>query len=113
MPTRRFQPPERGIYDAQGGEYFGDTSYATYNYLRGGMADRVKSRHFEAALKHVDGESATASVVDLGCADGVFLPSLSARFASVTGVDIRPEFVAMATAVVSDMGLANTTVHCT
>lgn len=63
MPTRRFQPPDRGIYDAQSGEYFG--------------------------------EPATAGVVDLGCADGVFLPSLSARFASLIRGVVRRDVAAL------------------
>lgn len=114
MSAPRFRPPARAIYDELGGEYFGDTSYATYNYLRGGLADRVKTLHFDAALKYCDENGlAGGSAVDMGCADGVFLPSLDQRFASVTGLDIRPAFVEGASAVIDRMGLSNTTVHCT
>jgi 2-polyprenyl-3-methyl-5-hydroxy-6-metoxy-1,4-benzoquinol methylase len=114
--TTRFVPPRRAIYDHRGQEYFGDTSYATYNYLRGGVSDRVKRRHFEAALAHVERAPRpprSSTVIDMGCADGVFLPSLDARFDRVIGLDIRPEFVAAASDVISGMELAHTTVHCT
>ncbi len=110
--TTRFVPPRRSIYDDRGQVYFGDTSYATYNYLRGGASDRVKRRHFEAALAHVEHTPRSSTVIDMGCADGVFLPSLDERFDRVIGLDIRAEFVAAAQDVIAGMNLRHTTVHC-
>ena len=54
MPQSLFVPPPRTVYDDRAGgsnEYFGATSYATYNYLGGGLIGTIKTRHFEVALR--------------------------------------------------------------
>ena len=113
MLGQRFVIVDRAYYDELGGEYFGDSSYATYNYLGGYLSGLIKRRHFEAALRFVDRHDPGPKAVDMGCADGVFLPSLDRRFDHVRGIDIRPQFIAVAQHLIDRMHLANTTVACT
>ena len=113
MSGQRFVLVDRALYDELGGDYFGDSSYATYNYLGGGLSGLIKRRHFEAALRFVDEHDLGPRAVDVGCADGVFLPSLDRRFDQVLGIDIRAQFIAVAQHIVDRLHLGNTTVACT
>ncbi|MGZ4769663.1 MAG: class I SAM-dependent methyltransferase [Ilumatobacteraceae bacterium] len=116
MAPRLFVPPPRSVYDRAGGggtEYFGTSSYATYNYLGGGLVGTVKTRHFEVALRLAQALGVKGDVVDFGCADGILLASLDRLYDTVVAVDIRPDFIAIADAVVAELGLSHTTTFCT
>lgn len=88
-------------------------TYAEYNYLRPGLIPKLKAKRFETALQLAKlwmgrGESA----IDLGCADGIFLPSLSAHFQHVTAVDTVPKYLGWAQALVSRLKLQNVELIC-
>jgi 2-polyprenyl-3-methyl-5-hydroxy-6-metoxy-1,4-benzoquinol methylase len=112
--TRHFtSPPPELFADPVSEEYApGHATYASYNYLSGGPVARIKSLHFEAALRLAAPWFHDASAIDFGCADGVLLPSLARRFKRVLAVDVKPEFTAVAARVVSRMNLTNVTVTC-
>ncbi len=82
--------------------YSGCRSYSEYNYLRPGWASKFKIAHFKMALKLAKEIPKESSVIDFGCCDGVFLPTLSRYFDDVVGLDLRPEFIEMAKIVVKD-----------
>lgn len=116
MPPPLFVPPPRSVYDDRAGgsnEYFGATSYATYNYLGGGLIGSIKTRHFEVALRLAQSLGVKGEVVDFGCADGILLASLDRLYDSVVAVDIRPDFIEISDAVVRHLGLSHTTTLCT
>jgi 2-polyprenyl-3-methyl-5-hydroxy-6-metoxy-1,4-benzoquinol methylase len=87
-------------------------TYASYNYLGAGVGSYVKSLHFDVALKLARPYFGRGKVIDFGCADGIFLPSLSRLFPSVIGIDRDPRFVDVARRVVRELGLANVTLVC-
>jgi 2-polyprenyl-3-methyl-5-hydroxy-6-metoxy-1,4-benzoquinol methylase len=110
---RLYRPPPPSVYDAMDGEYLGrSSSYAAYNYLGGGPVSHVKSAHFEAALEEAAPLFGDAAVIDFGCADGVFVPSLARHFGSVLAIDQREDFVARTRQVVDACGLSNVEVLC-
>lgn len=87
-------------------------TYTEYNYLGSGLAARIKSRHFEVALRLTQDLFGANHAIDLGCADGVFLPSLSKHFASVCGIEQHPPFARLSRSLVESVGLPNVTVLC-
>jgi SAM-dependent methyltransferase len=107
LGSRLFVKPPANVYGAAGGP-----TYTGYNYLGGGPVAWVKRRHFEAALDYARPWFDRAPVIDFGCADGVFLPSLSRRFPSVRAVDLSPIFTDLAQRVVDELALDNVRVVC-
>lgn len=106
----RFVSPPANLYSS--GQYYGRfATYSQYNYLRPGIIARLKRRRFEVALS-LAGEYLGQGAIDFGCADGIFLPSLSMHFSSVVGIEARPESCALAASVASALKLANTRVVC-
>lgn len=93
-------------------ESHGARTYAEYNYLRGGLAARVKLSHFEKVLALSRPYFNHANVIDFGCADGVFLPSLCKHFNHVVGIDIREEFVTASRVLCGNLGLENVELFC-
>lgn len=93
--------PEKGI-----------KTYSKYNYLRPGVASFLRTRHFEHALQLTKEYFHKCNVIDFGCADGPFLPSLAKYFNGVVGIDNNPDFVDLASKVVSAAGLENTKLIC-
>lgn len=93
--------PEKGI-----------KTYSEYNYLRPGLASFLRAKHFEYALRLTKEYFQGCNVIDFGCADGPFLPSLARYFNHVVGIDWEPEFVAQASKVVNLLGLTNTGLIC-
>jgi len=59
-------------------------SYTSHNYLKPWIYSALKIRHFEAALYLTKEYFHKCNVIDFGCADGVFLPSLAKYFNKVT-----------------------------
>src|SRR5205823_4768227 len=70
---------------------------------------RLKRRRFETAL-HLARPWFGAGAIDMGCADGIMLPSLSRHFSTVVGVDTNPKATAIAEEVAST--LPNVRVLC-
>jgi 2-polyprenyl-3-methyl-5-hydroxy-6-metoxy-1,4-benzoquinol methylase len=110
---RLYMSPPAELYTDRDSTYHaGGATYTEYNYLGNWPVRTVKSLHFEAALRASRDQFGAATVIDMGCADGVFLPSLANHFPHVIGIDRRPDFIAIANDVVSKMGLTNVELIC-
>jgi 2-polyprenyl-3-methyl-5-hydroxy-6-metoxy-1,4-benzoquinol methylase len=109
---QRFVTPP--LVTLEGYQYLpGYETYTAYNYLRAGrIASRVKRLHFEMALALTADHFGRARVVDFGCGDGPFLPSLARYFPEVVGVEARSEFAKLAERVVAAARLDNARVLC-
>jgi 2-polyprenyl-3-methyl-5-hydroxy-6-metoxy-1,4-benzoquinol methylase len=105
MVKNRFIFPPKISVD--GYEFAGCSSYSEYNYLRKGLASKIKRRHFEIALDLVSEHFHKENVIDFGSGDGVFIPSLSHYFNHVAAVDLDPIFFDMSKKIVEKMGLEN------
>jgi 2-polyprenyl-3-methyl-5-hydroxy-6-metoxy-1,4-benzoquinol methylase len=109
---RHVRLPPASAYSHKQTEYApGYTTYASYNYLRGGLIARVKAAHFEAALR-MTRPWFGANAIDFGCADGVFLPSLAHWFSTVVGIDRDPDSVDIADTAMRAVGLADVRLIC-
>ena len=106
------RPPVDAYLSAESNYCEGCKTYTEYNYLKPGLASQIKSWHFETALELTKDYFHHCNVVDFGCADGAFLPSLSKHFAHVYAVDRNPGFVKTASGLVRTMGLGNVELLC-
>ena len=103
-----FVLPDRTAVQASAGN---DQSYAIYNYYGSGPIAAAKRRRFQLALDLAkDLESQT--VVDMGTADGLLLPTLAKNYQRVVGVDINPDFVERTKRLASAVELHNVEVFC-
>src|SRR5580693_4791377 len=55
-------------------------SYSEYNYSFTGISSYIKTGHFETVLQLTKEYFHKCNVIDFGCADGIFLPSISKYF---------------------------------
>jgi 2-polyprenyl-3-methyl-5-hydroxy-6-metoxy-1,4-benzoquinol methylase len=113
LSQRLFIPPplvrlENYSYKPQ----HGSDTYSEYNYLRPGIAAKLRALHFEHALSLTRPYFHKGNVIDFACGDGPFLPSLSQYFDHVTAIDRAPAFTAVASRVVEAAGLRNVSVLC-
>ena len=106
------QPPLEAYSSAESHYYKQYKTYAEYNYLRPGLISYIKTRHFELSLKLTRDYFHKCNVIDFGCADGVFLPSLAKYFNLVTAIDRAPKFIELSAKLVSAMGLHNVELIC-
>jgi 2-polyprenyl-3-methyl-5-hydroxy-6-metoxy-1,4-benzoquinol methylase len=105
-------PPEDAFTNGRHGLYIGKFgSYSHYNYLRGGLVSRIKRGHFEMALRLARRSFGTA-VIDVGCADGVFLASLARHFKQIAALDVREDFIKVADDLVRQSGWDNVKTLC-
>jgi 2-polyprenyl-3-methyl-5-hydroxy-6-metoxy-1,4-benzoquinol methylase len=111
---RYFIAPSLSDFGLQSGstQYAGYSTYSHYNYLRPGMVSRIKRQRFEQALRLVSDLFGKASAVDCGCADGIFLPSLSKHFQHVTAFDLLPQDVETAQRLATQLKLSNVDIFC-
>ena len=113
MKHKYFIKPPIDIYQSVGSRYYQEyKTYAEYNYLRGGFSSYIKIWHFEMALKLTQKYHHHCNVIDFGCADGVFIPSLSKYFNRVVAVDKIPDFIKISSKLVSTLGLNNVELIC-
>ena len=87
--------------------HFGCNSYSHYNYLRKGIIPSIKRRHFNLALILTQKGFHRFNVIDFGCADGVFLPTLSQYFPFVVGIERNEIFLSFAQRIVETTKLEN------
>jgi 2-polyprenyl-3-methyl-5-hydroxy-6-metoxy-1,4-benzoquinol methylase len=106
------RPPADAYLSAESDYSEGYRTYTEYNYLNPGLASRIKSWHFETALELTKEHFHNGNVIDFGCADGAFLPSLSKHFNHVCAIDRNPGFVKTASAAVQALGLGNVELLC-
>ncbi len=90
----------------------GIKTYTEYNYLRKGIGSFLRTRHFEYALRLTKEYFHKYNVIDFGCADGAFLPSLSKYFNNVVGIDIRADHLRVASKLIETAGLNNVRLIC-
>jgi tRNA G46 methylase TrmB len=108
-----FIKPAADVYLSSESHYYKQyKTYAEYNYLRPGISSYIKCWHFETALRLTKGYFHNSNVIDFGCADGVFIPSLSKYFNHVCAIDRNPSFVKIASALVSTQNLSNVELVC-
>lgn len=111
VKTNYYSPPEK--VTIEGYTYSGKySSYSDYNYLQPGIASFMKIRHFEQALKLTREYFHDANVIDFGCADGPFLPSLSKYFNHVFAIDKSSIHLKIASKLVNIMYLNNVELLC-
>lgn len=95
------------------GEYRpGYKTYTQYNYSGSGIASFLKTWHFETALRLTKDLFHQANVIDFGCCDGPFLPSLSRYFNSVVGIDVNPDFIEIASKLCEELKIKNIRLIC-
>ena len=87
-------------------------SYSEYNYVGSRIDRKIKKLHFNKALDLALKRGSHQTVVDFGCADGFFLPSLSSYFSEVFGIERNPRFVRTARELIDRRKLQNTQVFC-
>lgn len=111
---RYFIPPDDSFFKtiedpsfvAQNGK-----AYSYYNYLSG-FGSGTKRQHFEIALRLTRKYFHASSVMDFGCADGIFLPSLAKYFNHVVAIDANSTQCKIASQLVRAHGLVNVEVIC-
>jgi 2-polyprenyl-3-methyl-5-hydroxy-6-metoxy-1,4-benzoquinol methylase len=107
------RPPMEAYDTLEGPNYFLQyRTYSEYNYLRPGLFSLVKIRHFETALRLTKTYFRRCNVIDFGCADGVFLPSLSKYFNRVVGIDRNPGSIKICEGLVNRLSLGNVKLMC-
>ncbi len=87
-------------------------TYTAYNYLGSGIVPSIKRNHFEVALRLTNNFFHKCDVIDFGCADGAFIPSLAKYFNHVVAIDIRRESIEICSNLVSELSLNNVTLFC-
>lgn len=108
-----FTPPpyimlEDHIYDLK----TGTQTYTQRNYLMPGVGSLLRVRHFDYALRLTKKYFHKCNVIDFGCADGPFLPSLAKYFNNVLATDKNPKFMELSAKVVSAADLKNIKLLC-
>jgi len=103
-----FIRPPLEIFTDASRTYFGQfRSYSHYNYLRPGWIQTLKRSRFEKALVLSRPFLGGGAALDLGCADGILLPSLARYFDQVVGVDHDAASLSVAQALVDAIPLPN------
>ena len=90
----------------------GYESYSEYNYIGSRIDRKIKKLHFNRALELALKRGSSQTVVDFGCADGFFLPSLSRYFSEVFGIEQNSRFAHTARVLKDRRNLQNTQVFC-
>lgn len=101
-----FASVEEPAFTAQGGK-----AYSYYNYLSG-FSSRIKKLHFGAALNLTKQYFHKSNVIDFGCADGIFLPSLARYFNHVIAIDTNVTLCQTAQSLIETHELGNVEILC-
>jgi len=93
--------------------YFGQwRTYSEYNYLRPGPISWIKRGHFRKALRLTTDHPENCSVIDFGCGDGFFIPTLAKRFRKVVGIDKSRKMVELCSFLIKEMDIENAELIC-
>lgn len=87
-------------------------TYSQYNYLQPNIISYLKRLRFEIALQLTKQYFHSCNVIDFGCADGFFLPSLSKYFNHVCGIDIHNDYIRAASKLVNENKCNNVELIC-
>lgn len=110
MKRYSIQPPRVSL---EGISYWNEyKTYSEYNYLGSGIAPRIKRRHFEICLRLTSKHFHKVNVIDFGCADGWFIPSLARYFNHVVAVDKNPDSMHLARKIVDKANIQNVNLMC-
>ena len=93
-------------------EQAGGESYTRYNYLKPGIVSYLKTRHFEIVLKLTKKYFHRCNVIDFGCADGAFIPSLSKYFNHVFAIDQDSSNIRVVSKLVKKKEINNVDLLC-
>ena len=104
MRQKFIAPP---IIKKEGFEYHGCHSYSEYNYLQKSFISSIKRRHFDIVLDLTSKYFYKTNVIDFGCADGIFLPTLSFYFCSVLGIERNKNSILIAQKMIDELSLKN------
>lgn len=85
--------------------------YAIRNYGSNGLSQKFKRRRFLTALE-LAGQPRGHGVIDMGCCDGILLPSLAPHFKKVVGIDYHPTFAERSRLLAEASGLCNVSIVC-
>jgi len=107
---KNYIPPR--YVELEGYDLLGDKTYSNRFYLKPGIASKLRARHFEICLKLTSSYFNKSNVIDFGCADGCFIPSLSSYFNHVVGIDAYPPFADIAKILVKKMDLKDANIIC-
>ena len=107
----KFVLPDRSVVEKSAGPT--SYSYALYNYYGKGPIAAAKRRRFQRALS-LGAEAAPNAqrVMDMGCADGLLLPSLARQYRSVVAVDVDETSADRSEALRQALNLDNVQVLC-
>lgn len=86
-------------------------SYAILNYYGRGIIPAIKRNRFQRALD-LGGAAPARKVIDMGCADGVLLPTLARHYEQVAAIDVHPEYSRCSKHLTDQLGLGNVDVVC-
>jgi len=103
----KFQLPERALFQKMSAT----NSYGFNNYFGRGPIAWLKRRRFQIALDLAQGIDSRRTV-DMGCADGVLLPTLAGEYEDVVAIDINPRFTKQCEQLIHEFKLNNVTVIC-
>jgi len=116
MPSRPlFVRPQLADFelDSKSQHYHaGYLTYSHYNYLRPGPIAKIKRNRFEMALRLAEDRFGKSGTIDMGCADGILLPSLAKHFPVVMGVDTDESHLVIARKLIAHAGLSNVELVC-
>ena len=109
-----FVKPPLDLYVAGDSTYWGKyKTYSEYNYFGGPrLAAYLRIIRFDVALKLTRNYFHRCNVIDFGCADGVFLPSLCKYFNHVAGIDSSRKFMGVSQKVIEALGVDNVQLIC-
>ena len=111
MPARRptFVVPDTKLYatDDFGGYGKNFHTYSFYNYFRPGLLQRYKRRRFNIALRLAGEQLFDANVIDVGCADGPLLPTLSKYCKHALAIDMNQKYLDVSVVLKDTLKLDN------
>src|SRR5208282_3320454 len=110
MGAREFILPNRSVVE-QVAHNLNQYSYAIYNYYGSGPIAFVKRRRFARALA-LGAKVGADRVIDMGCADGLLLPSLAVYYSHVKAIDVNEEYVASSQRLIDALHLRNVKTAC-
>jgi len=104
-------PSREAMLQASAADEHSYGGYSLFNYYGNGPISRAKRKRFEHALQLAQHRPG-GRVIDMGTADGIILPSLSAHYEHVAAIDVDPNHVKTCQRLVDGLRLPNVQVLC-
>lgn len=103
----KFHLPDQAVFQNSSTAH----NYGLHNYFGRGPISWLKRQRFQTALNLGKGIESRCTI-DMGCADGVLIPTLAGKYDRVFAIDISPAFVKQCEHLVRECQLTNVTVIC-